>query len=462
MTITAHHGDSRDVLKTIPDASVDSCVTDPPYALVSIVKRFGGKAAKAAKEAPGGGAYARASRGFMGKTWDTGEVAFDPAFWREVHRVLKPGAHVVAFSGDRSYGHLQVALEAAGFEVRASILDMIDPDQAVRDFVATLNEEQTRAFIKCLEGSEFGGLLAWVYGSGFPKSHPVAKAIDKRLGVDVKAAGDGAPVEYQPVTDQARAWDGWGTALKPAFEPIIIARKPMAGTVADNVMAHGTGGLNIDACRVGKRDRPRVTDPKAAGSGIFAVHLSGGKLLPDARWPANVTHDGSPAVVQAFPETDGTVAAPATGRRPGGFGNVDADKGSGGRCGPSYDDPGGSAARFFFSAKADTADRMGTSHPTVKRLDLMQWLIRMVTPPGGTVLDPFAGSGTTGAAADPIGFNAILIEREAEYFADIQRRIAWMAGNGRLTALERARDLNTADGQAKATGADTPLFSGGV
>lgn len=477
--ITAHHGDSREVLKAMEAESIDSCVTDPPYALVSIVERFG-----KAEAAPvvSGGAYARASAGFMGKAWDTGETAFDPTFWREVYRVLKPGAHLVAFGGSRSYGRLQVAIEEAGFEVRDSILDLIDPDHHVRQFCASLNEEQVRQFIRCIEDSAFGGLLAWVYATGFPKSHDVAKAIDKRLGrigakgegasgkgsTTVNAFGDGLNVgyqprpDYQPVTEEAMAWEGWGTALKPAFEPIILARKPLIGTVAENVLQHGTGALNIDACRVGQRERPKVTDPKRTSSTYGAIDSPGGKLLPDARWPANVVHDGSPAVVDGFPETGGTVASAPTGSRPGGFGNVGADKGTPGRNAASYDDPGGSASRFFFSAKADAEDRTGTTHPTVKRFDLMSWLVKLATPPGGIVLDPFAGSGTTGIAAHGSGFDAVLIEREEEYFADIQRRIAWITGEGRLSALEQAKGLRTEEGRLRAAGLDTPLFGGDV
>lgn len=222
-------GDCRDVIKAMPDNSIDSVVCDPPYALVSIQKRFGKPGSAPAKD---GDVYARASAGFMGKQWDTGETAFAAEFWAEVLRVLKPGGHVVAFSGTRTYHRMAVAIEDAGFEIR---------DQ-----------------------------LAWVYGSGFPKSHDVSKAIDKAAGiwrgragaVKESTVGQAAKgTEYErtdkgdPATPAARAWDGWGTALKPAWEPICLARKPLTGTVAENVLEHGTGALNIDATRIGDEVR---------------------------------------------------------------------------------------------------------------------------------------------------------------------------------------------------------------
>jgi DNA modification methylase len=370
--VALHPGDCRERIKALPDASIDSVVTDPPYALVSIGKRFGKAGAAPAKVPEGGsGAYARASAGFMGQVWDTGETAFAMEFWREVLRVLKPGGHLVAFSGTRTYHRMVVAIEDAGFEIR---------DQ-----------------------------LAWTYGSGFPKSHDVSKAIDRhngderpvigreRLANDIRggalldaAHDDERPAFERDVTSAASitsaAWEGWGTALKPAWEPIVLARKPLAGTVAENVLAHGTGALNVDGCRVG--DEVRVNVP---GSTNERVAMGGG-WREDAqptpaigRWPANIVHDGSEGVVAAFPDD---------------------------------------VARFFYTAKADAHDRIGSKHPTVKPVDLMQWLVRMITPPGGTVLDPFAGTGTTGEAAWREGFSAILIEREPDYQADIARRMA--------------------------------------
>ncbi len=407
---TLHHGDSREVLRSIPDASIDSCVTDPPYALVSIGKRFGADGAAPAQSKQSG-VYARASAGFMGQKWDTGEVAFDPDFWREVWRVLKPGAHVVAFGGTRTYHRLACAIEDAGFEIR----DMV----------------------------------SWLYGSGFPKSHDVSKGIDKAAGAvrEVVATGDpvkrmipGAdqardgwektngreyvPTETAPATPDAERWEGWGTALKPACEPCVLARKPLTGTVVANVLRHGTGALNIDGCRVGDGDDKGVWPETARTSERRSMAGAMGHADTDltaGRWPANVVHDGAAEVVAAFPNTagGGRIATRLSPKLAGAKGDF---AGNGASWEP-YDDDG-SAARFFYSAKADKADRAGSAHPTVKPVDLMAWLVRLVTPPGGVVLDPFAGSGSTGAAAYREGFHPILIEREAAFFADIERRMA--------------------------------------
>lgn len=316
--VTLHAGDCRDAVRELADASIDAAVMDPPYALVSIGKRFGKAGAAPAKQGTDG-LYARASAGFMGQQWDTGETAFAVEFWAEVLRVLKPGGHLVAFSGTRTYHRMAVAIEDAGFEIR---------DQ-----------------------------LGWAYGSGFPKSHSL----------------------------QAIGRSELGTALKPAWEPIVLGRKPPAGTVAENVLAHGVGALNIGSCRIGggvarhmPGDRGR---PASQSIGSFAGRDS--YVTSDGRWPANILHDGSDEV--------GAVL--------------------------------GAASRFFYSAKADADDRIGSKHPTVKPVDLMRWLCRLVTPPGGTILDAFAGTGTTGEAAFREGFSAILFEREAEFQADIARRM---------------------------------------
>lgn len=403
------HGDSREALKAIPDDHFDSCVCDPPYALVSIQKRFGKPGSAPAK---GNDAYMRASAGFMGAQWDTGETAFDPEFWREVLRVMKPGAHLVAFSGTRTYHRMACAIEDAGFEIR---------DQ-----------------------------LQWLYGSGFPKSHDVSKGIDRAAGAkpietgEVKRAsiqrnGEGAawdagafashPEETKrvavtrPATDAALTWQGWGTALKPACEPIVLARKPLSeGTIAANVLRWGTGALNIDGCRVASEEstiRPfgQQDKTRAAGYGFSGAATGGSDR---GRWPANVIHDGSEEVIAAFPQTtSGTFSGhrnePKTNGIYGGFALQD----EAGHVGDS-----GSAARFFYTAKADADDRLGSSHPTVKPVDLMQWLVRLVTRKGGLVLDPFAGTGTTGEACIREGMRAVLIEREDKFVADIHRRMA--------------------------------------
>lgn len=401
--VVLHGGDCREVIRTLADGSIDAIVTDPPYALVSLGKRFGKAGAKNGSK----DAYARASAGFMGKQWDTGEAAFAAEFWAECLRVLKPGGHVAAFSGTRTYHRLACAIEDAGFEIR---------DQ-----------------------------LAWAYGTGFPKSHDVSKAIDKSSGVEfaVKPAtgvgfmGADGPGGYNPtknqmlrvgdMSDAARKWQGWGTALKPAWEPIALARKPLAGTVAENVLAHGTGAFNLDGCRVLDGTETGGEKPLYMPNGKNAVYgagAGGGEWANTAgRHPANILHDGSGEVLAAFADFVDDLA-------------VDLNP-----------------ARFFYSAKADAQDRIGSKHPTVKPVDLMQWLCRLITPPGGVVLDPFSGTGTTGEAAWREGFSAVLIEREEEYRADIARRMA-LAVAGRD---ERRRESIKAKGLPDDLG---PLFGG--
>lgn len=412
MTVQIIQGDSREKLLDLATDSIDSVVTDPPYALVSIVKRFGAEGAAPAK----GDVYARASAGFMGKQWDTGETAFDPAFWAEVRRVLKPGGHLIAFGGTRTYHRLACAIEDGGFEIR---------DQ-----------------------------LAWIFGSGFPKSHDVSKGIDKAAGAEREVVGEipdrwtgaGAVLNFATdraqesvkvrggaATPEAAQWQGWGTALKPAQEPICLARKPLIGTVAGNVLKHGTGALNIDASRIESGADHAAKCASVVGlasnrTGDVYGEWSGARTDSHSalgRWPANVIHDGSPEVLAGFPETQASSDRP---RNNGEFKSV-----AKGRELPhvtgGHADTGGSAARFFYTPKADKLDRLDSKHPTVKPVDLMAYLIKLVTPPGGTVLDPFAGSGSTGMAAMREGFDAILIEREAEYVADIQRRLDHVHGH---------------------------------
>lgn len=394
--VVLHQNDCRDVLRGLADNSIDSVVTDPPYALVSIQKRFGKPGSAPAKDV-----YGRGAAGFMGKQWDTGEVAFSDEFWAEVLRVLKPGGHVVAFSGARTYHRMAVAIEDAGFEIR---------DQ-----------------------------LGWVYGSGFPKSH-----------------------------NQHGDWEGWGTALKPAWEPIALARKPLTGTVAANLAEWGVGAINVDGCRVGWPDGkvPQIGTPEWGGPNKKSTAVPGqdGETVERVgpselgRWPANIVHDGSDEVVAAFPHTtSGTFSGkrnqPKTKNAFGSFELRDEK----GHVGDS-----GSAARFFYCAKASRADRdaglehmpvkrtggmsatadgsmltgsgnertttRANTHPTVKPTTLMQWLCRLITPPGGVILDPFMGSGSTGKAAVLEGFQFIGCEREDEYMPIAEARIAWAIG----------------------------------
>lgn len=366
--------------------SIDAVVTDPPYEL-----------------------------SFMGKKWDGTGIAFDPATWAAAYRVLKPGGHLIAFGGSRTYHRIACAIEDAGFEIRDSLM--------------------------------------WIYGTGFPKSHDVSKAIDKAagavravVGIDPQAARrnkttnkfSGVYREYKddsescrttaPATPEAAAWSGWGSALKPAFEPIILARKPLDGsTIAANVLRHGVGGINIDACRVGEGSDKAPGGNSGQRKSAGGLH-EGGVVTSAAtdyaigRFPANVLHDGSDEVMAAFA---------VYGDKGGGFGVRGAKRqqegygmGAGGVVG--FGDSG-SAARFFYSAKASAADRAGSKHPTVKPLALMRWLCRLVTPPGGRILDPFAGSGTTLQAAHECGFDAIGCEQSAEYVEDINRRLAPIA-----------------------------------
>lgn len=432
MSVRVEHGDCRDVIKTLADNSIDSVVTDPPYSLVSIQKRFGrpGQApAKFGKD----GLYQRASSGFMGQAWDTGETAFDRAWWAEVLRAMKPGAHLVAFSGTRTYHRMACAIEDAGFEIR---------DQ-----------------------------IAWCYGSGFPKSHDVAKGIDKAAGAERRVVGRKSDPRYRspadaasgspmgnisprknaaanyaragfvtsPATNEAAEWEGWGTALKPAWESICLARKPLSeSTIAANVLKWGTGAINVDGCRV--EGPPRSTHASGnvrtrnGGQTMNEGFAVGEYPTAAARWPANLCHDGSEEVVAAFPQTESGLPGnirptPSTENCYGEYkarslvGHIDS----------------GSAARFFYAAKADKDDRWGSKHPTVKPIDLMRWLARLVTPPKGTVLDPFAGSGTTGAACLAEGFGCILIEREDAYVADIRERLAFLSGEGRHSLSSKNR-----------------------
>lgn len=392
------HDDCLKVLARMPDSCVDSIVTDPPYHLTSVVKRFSAPDAKSAIDyagiKPGAtGAFARTSRGFMGKTWDGGDIAFRAETWAEMLRVLKPGGYLLSFAASRNQHRMICAIEDAGFEVR--------------------------------------DMLMWLFGTGFPKSLDVAKAVEATLtyggssmshirrrdmGGKYRAHrlagtpgyGDGRQSTWGadfdkdaalPITrEEALRWRGFGTALKPAFEPICLARKPSSFTVARNVLEHGVGALNIDGCRIGidpALDDPRLGGNGTRGTGAMAKNAHGdfaGAVVSSSalgRWPANVLHDGSEDVVSAFPPTNGDA----------------------------------SAARFFYSAKAGAKDRAGSTHPTVKPLALMRYLARLVTPPGGVVLDPFAGSGSTGQAAVEEGFNVVMIEREEEHAEDIIRRM---------------------------------------
>lgn len=404
------HGDMREVLRELAAEGrvFHACVTDPPYHLTSIHERFA-KTGGADRQVPKKEhQYARLSRGFMGQEWDGGDIAFRPETWRAVWDVLAPGAHLVAFSGTRTFHRMAVAIEDAGFEIRDTLM--------------------------------------WLYGQGFPKSH-----------------------------NQEGEWDGWGTALKPAWEPIVLARKPLGGTVAANVLQHGTGALNIDGCRVpgAKPDTTRGASPGRCMAGKMGAQ---GRIEDDGlgRWPANVLHDGSPEVEDAFAAFGERRSSPVLGQvgwRPGGFGNVGAPAGGSVPCASGYGDAG-SASRFFYAAKATGQERvyccrdcgarwMGSvracehdsplrSHPTVKPVELMRWLVRLITPPGGSVLDPFAGSGTTLAAAALERAHALGVELDPEHVGDIRHRLAQL-GAGDAPPVVRPRPAKAAT--------DLPLFA---
>jgi hypothetical protein len=386
-SVTLFHGDCRDIMEgRLPDNSVDSIVTDPPYEL-----------------------------GFMGKKWDDTGIAYNSEVWENAYRVLKPGGHLLAFGGTRTWHRLAVAIEDAGFEVRDS--------------------------------------MAWMYGSGFPKSLDVSKAIDKAAGALVhegkgmlnSATGTMTltptikPSEYvkpAPATPAAEQWQGWGTALKPAHEPIVVARKPLIGTVAENVLTHGTGALNIDGSRISMGDEydptkvQRQQNSSGAIDGAFGAASLIGTEIPTynskGRWPANVIFDESQAA--ELDKQSGVLSSGAnpTRRNSDKFRDAYGDFAGQTKCVPARGADSGGASRFFYVAKAGKKERPnvdGIAHPTVKPIALMRYLVRLVTPPGGTVLEPFAGSGTTVEACILEGFNCIAIEMTDDYLPLIAERV---------------------------------------
>lgn len=392
-------GDCAERLKELPDASIDAVVTDPPYGLSKQPDM-----AEVMRHWLNGDDYKHTGAGFMGKSWDS--FVPGPSVWRECFRVLKPGGHLLAFFGSRTYDIGALAIRLAGFEVRDQIM--------------------------------------WVYGSGFPKSLDVSKAIDKAAGAEREVVGykkqgtrsmfDGGKLRPAtlPATLPAQQWQGWGTALKPAHEPIVMARKPISTTVAANVLKHGTGAINVDGCRVSTDH----ADFEKLSAGVDAIRKRGGTMQNSwanhsdlsganpanelGRWPANFIHDGSDEVVGLFPVTGASKSNP---RNNGEFKSV-----AKGRDLPhvtlGHDDNGGSAARFFYCAKASKRDRdENNNHPTVKPTNLMRYLVRMVTPPNGTVLDPFTGSGSTGKACMLEGFNFVGCELSDEYAEIAKARI---------------------------------------
>lgn len=419
------HGDCLDVLLTLPAASVDAVVTDPPYGLGFMGQKwdtYSGEVNRAPSQRAGfdhvGGNHNPTSSADAARTRRVEAVRFGEWCERwaaECLRVLKPGGHLLAFGGTRTFHRLAVAVEDAGFEIRDEV-----------------------------------ACLLWMYASGFPKS----------LNLD----GD---------------WQGWGTALKPAWEPVIVARKPLAGTVAANVLTHGTGALNIDACRVEGDPRPLMvrTETQVAASSMSGTSTgatSSGELTTAGRWPANLVLTHHPDCgdrcapgchvaeldQQSGQLTSGkmmpTHTTAGAGGRPSAYG---ADSPGGFVTMETYGDTGG-ASRFYpvfrYTAKAPGTERPragGVAHPTVKPVDLMRWLVRLVTPPGGLVLDPFAGSGTTGEACQAEGVRALLIEREADYLPLITQRLTKRTDPVQHLAARDDTDLGLFE---LLTGEDTP------
>ena len=358
-TINLILGDCLDRLKNLPDNSVDSVVTDPPYHLTSTKQ---------------------SSKGFMGKEWDGGDIAFRPELWTECLRVLKPGGHILAFSASRNYHRIASAIEDAGFEIR---------DQ-----------------------------LMWIYGSGFPKSHNIGKKVEE--------------------------YTGWGTALKPAHEPIVMGRKPLSEkTVVDNVLEWGTGGINVDESRIPYQqsemdkidfDRPRVRESANPDWVLKQAHdytdPSYTEYNQEGRFPANVLL--SEEAAENLDQHTGILKGDSPNRKPrnGGHrkqyvGTDNNEKNKDVISDKKFSDVGG-ASRYFYVAKASKKEKESAgknTHPTVKPIKLMEYLIKMVTPTGGTILDPFMGSGSTGIAALQNGFDFIGIEREQEYLDIAESRI---------------------------------------
>ena len=418
MTHQLHHGDCLEVLRSMPDCSVDSIVTDPPYGL-----------------------------SFMGKKWDYDVPSVD--VWVECLRVLKPGGHLLAFAGTRTQHRMAVRIEDAGFEIRDMIAwvygsgfpksmdvskaidkqrdDSEDIHRVVRWVEARRVESGvTRAQVEAhFETQNIGQALftitagsksrvatweQWIElksllkfdndmdaevwrlngrkgkpGEAFAEREVVGQHKTDMGGLGGERLGQAGGNITAPSTDAAKEWQGWGTALKPALEPITVARKPLVGTVAENVLQHGTGAINVDGGRVGKREKEQFIGAKSGTVNSYGNYFyeKSGTPLPEGRWPANFIHDGSEEATDLLKDS----------------------------------------ARFFYCAKASKADRCENHHPTVKPTDLMRYLCRLVTPPNGIVLDPFNGSGSTGCAAVLEGFQYIGIEREAEYIAISEKRI---------------------------------------
>lgn len=384
MTSNFHHGDCIAYLKTLEPESISAVVTDPPYHLQSIQKRFGKKNSAPAKHGTDG-AFARSSKGFMGKSWDGGDIAFRVDVWAECLRVLKPGGYLLAFGGTRTYHRLACAIEDAGFEIR--------------------------------------DMLEWVY-SGMPKSHNVGLQMDKAAGAQRKIVSksnrgvgitnasirkkEGFAVSRtkefdvtEPETKDAVIWSGWGTATKPCHEPIVMARKPITLTVAENVLKYGTGAINIDASRVETNEKIPINKLKQwSGFGETERPDYVQEINDKGRWPGNIILDGSPEVLRLFPNGTDSFFKSCP------FDESDFDW-------------------LMYCAKPNGKEKgEDNDHPTVKPKALLKYLVNMVTTLGAIVLDPFMGSGTAGVACAELGRDFVGCDIESEYMEIARRRIA--------------------------------------
>lgn len=456
--------DCLNALKKIPDSSIEAVCTDPPYGLSKQPD-----IAEVMQHWLNDKTYEHKSTGFMQAKWDS--FVPGPEYWREVYRVLKPGGHAAVFAGSRTQDLMSIALRFAGFEIRETIMwvygsgmpKSLDVSKAIgklspiehrlEEFAGLLKQRRIELGLTLSQADKeiTGGSTMYSFLEGrnlkgklslYKPNKEHYENIKRLYGVDgyddivedtlVTVGSEEGNFGYQKdgerwvkerdvkeaTTDQAKQWQGWGTALKPCYEPIILVRKPLEGTVAQNVLKWGCGGINIDECRV---ELANEADKKLGLHEGGWMQQVGEKETPTGRWPGNLCHDGSDEVVEMFPDSKGQ------------SGYVNDSKRSTKNCygdpadnGKEYEPRGdsGSAARFFYSSKATKKDRgEGNTHPTVKPVKLMEWLVKMVTPKNGKCLDPFMGSGSTGIAAIRTGRKFIGIEMDEGYFQIAKKRI---------------------------------------